>query len=77
MKRTIALLAVLVLLVSAVASPASAAGLSPLWGAASSSAGEDSAPAAQPELFRCRQREKQQLRRQPRLRFPPQTMRSR
>ena len=51
MKRTIALLAVLVLLVSAVASPASAAGLSPLWGAASSSAGEDSAPAAQPELL--------------------------
>ena len=46
MKRTIALLAVLVLLVSAVASPASAAGLSPLWGASSSSAGEDSAPAA-------------------------------
>ena len=51
MKRTIALLAVLVLLVSAVASPASAAGLSPLWGASSSSAGEDSAPAAQPELL--------------------------
>lgn len=77
MKRTIALLAVLVLLVSAVASPASAAGLSPL--------GERLLPPQERtarlppsrSFFRCRQREKQQTRRQPRLRFPPQTMRSR
>ena len=70
MKRTIALLAVLVLLVSAVASPASAAGLSPP---------QERTARLPPSrsFFRCRQREKQQLRRQPRLRFPPQTMRSR
>lgn len=52
MKRTIALLAALILLLSAIASPVSAAGFSPLWGADSPSpTAEEGAPAAQLELL--------------------------